>query len=85
MFDHHPQEGESIPSFTGSILLVRAETIDAVKEIIKDDIYTRTGVWDEEKVQIIPVCRYFFLLSFLFPPVYVSFTGCFVYADCGVV
>lgn len=81
MFDHHPQEGESIPSFTGSILLVRAENIDAVKEIIKDDIYTRTGVWDEEKVQIIPVCFFSFLS---FPCLYV-FTGCCVYADCGVV
>ncbi|PLB38959.1 uncharacterized protein BDW47DRAFT_104008 [Aspergillus candidus] len=54
MFDHHPQEGESVPAFSGSMLLVRAENTDAVKQIIKNDIYTRSGVWDEEKVQIIP-------------------------------
>lgn len=68
MFDHHPQEGESVPAFSGSMLLVRAENTDAVKQIIKNDIYTRSGVWDEEKVQIIPVC--FFFLPF-FPPLYV--------------
>ena len=44
------------PPFNGSALIVVAENEAEVRELISQDIYTRSGVWDVEKAQIIPVC-----------------------------
>lgn len=55
MLESHPAEGE-VPSFKGSMLLAVAENEAAVRAILENDIYARSGVWDMEKAQIIPVC-----------------------------
>ncbi|KAB8246912.1 hypothetical protein BDV35DRAFT_392592 [Aspergillus flavus] len=51
--DSHPAPGET-PPFNGSALIVVAENEAEVKALISNDIYTRSGVWDVEKAQIIP-------------------------------
>lgn len=63
MFNSHPKEGET-PSFKGSAMMVLAENEGEVRKILENDIYSRSGVWDLENMQIIPVCFLFF--SFLF-------------------
>lgn len=55
MLESHPAEGE-VPSFKGSMLLAVAENEAAVRTILENDIYARSGVWDMEKAQVIPVC-----------------------------
>lgn len=39
--------------------MVVAESREEVLEILKGDIYTRTGVWDLDKIQIWPVSLFF--------------------------
>ncbi|KJK66967.1 YCII-related domain protein [Aspergillus parasiticus SU-1] len=51
--ESHPAPGET-PPFNGSALIVVAENEAEVRELISNDIYTRSGVWDVEKAQIIP-------------------------------
>ncbi|KAJ5556506.1 hypothetical protein N7494_000421 [Penicillium frequentans] len=53
MLASHPAEGE-VPSFKGSMLLAVAENEAAVRAILENDIYARSGVWDMEKAQVIP-------------------------------
>lgn len=60
MFNSHPKEGET-PSFKGSALMVLAENEGEARKIVENDVYSRSGVWDLENTQIIPVC---FFLSF---------------------
>jgi uncharacterized protein YciI len=55
MLNAHPADGE-IPSFKGSMMLAVAESEAQVLELLNNDIYTKSGVWDMEKAQIIPVC-----------------------------
>ncbi|KAF8875800.1 hypothetical protein CPB84DRAFT_1689464 [Gymnopilus junonius] len=38
----------------GSAFILEAETIDQVKNMIENDIYYTSGVWDPEKVVILP-------------------------------
>ncbi|KAJ7738066.1 hypothetical protein DFH07DRAFT_841369 [Mycena maculata] len=38
----------------GSVSIYEAESIEAVRKIVKDDIYYATGVWDPERVVILP-------------------------------
>jgi uncharacterized protein YciI len=54
MFSHPPQDGESPPPMVGSALLAYAETKEEVMEIVKNDIYATSGVWDLNKIQIWP-------------------------------
>lgn len=44
-----PKEGEG-PDIKGSIMLALAESEDEVREKLKADIYSESGVWDWEKV-----------------------------------
>ncbi|KAJ5635285.1 uncharacterized protein N7484_008598 [Penicillium longicatenatum] len=53
MLESHPAEGE-VPSFKGSMMLAVAENEAAVRTLLENDIYARSGVWDLEKAQIIP-------------------------------
>ena len=48
-----PKEGET-PPMIGSALLVVASTKEEVLELLKNDIYTKSGVWDMNNVQIWP-------------------------------
>lgn len=51
--DHHGSEGE-VPAEAGTVMVIKAENDDEVKEIIKKDIFVYEGVWDFEKLQIWP-------------------------------
>ncbi|KAL2833367.1 hypothetical protein BDW59DRAFT_156864 [Aspergillus cavernicola] len=55
MFNAHPADGET-PSFKGSMLICLVENEEQVWEIIRNDIYTKNGVWDLDAVRVIPVC-----------------------------
>jgi uncharacterized protein len=48
-----PKEGET-PDMIGSSLIVVASTKEEVMELLAGDIYTRSGVWDLDKVQVWP-------------------------------
>ncbi|KAL1305588.1 hypothetical protein AAFC00_007193 [Neodothiora populina] len=51
--DEPPKEGEG-PKINGSIMLALAETKEEVLEKLKGDVYSQSGVWNWEKVQIYP-------------------------------
>jgi uncharacterized protein YciI len=53
MLESHSTEGT--PSFKGSAMLLMAESEEQARELLSKDIYVRSGVWDMEKAQIIPV------------------------------
>ncbi|OXV11372.1 hypothetical protein Egran_00867 [Elaphomyces granulatus] len=53
MLESHPAAGET-PVFKGSALLVVGETSEDIKELLRKDVYTTSGVWDLDNVQIIP-------------------------------
>jgi hypothetical protein len=56
MLNAHPSEGET-PSFKGSMLIVLGEKEEDAWEVIRNDIYTKSGVWDLNAAQVIPVCH----------------------------
>ncbi|KIY50372.1 hypothetical protein FISHEDRAFT_71975 [Fistulina hepatica ATCC 64428] len=39
----------------GSTLIVEAASIEEVKEKIAEDVYWQSGVWDKEKMVILPI------------------------------
>ncbi|KAL7926045.1 hypothetical protein ACQKWADRAFT_281609 [Trichoderma austrokoningii] len=47
-------EGEKM-DFAGSVIIVVAESAEEAKNMLKDDIYVKAGVWDLEKTQIYPL------------------------------
>ncbi|RAL16476.1 uncharacterized protein BO97DRAFT_420777 [Aspergillus homomorphus CBS 101889] len=53
MLDQHPNPGDAV-SFKGSVLMFVAESKEEVEELVKNDIYSKSDVWDLEKAQIIP-------------------------------
>lgn len=53
MLVSHVGEGE-VPNFTGSVLLVRADSAAEARKILDGDVYVAAQVWDMEKAQIIP-------------------------------
>lgn len=54
LLDEEIKEGEG-PKIKGSVMLALAESKEEVFEALKRDIYSTSGVWDWEKVQIHPV------------------------------
>lgn len=48
-----PTDGQA-PPMKGSVILFKDMTEDEVRERIKNDPYTKGGVWDMDAVQIIP-------------------------------
>ena len=55
MLEEPIQEGSTDPpKMKGSACLVGAKTREEVVERLKKDVYVEGGVWDLEKVQIIP-------------------------------
>lgn len=54
MLNSHPAEGET-PSFKGSMVTAVAESAEEVREVLSRDIYAQSGVWDLERMEIIPV------------------------------
>ncbi|KAL4921204.1 hypothetical protein BDW62DRAFT_141217 [Aspergillus aurantiobrunneus] len=54
MFNNaHPAEGET-PSFKGSMLIYTVETEEDAWELIRNDIYVKSGVWNLDAAQVIP-------------------------------
>ncbi|KAF4468152.1 YCII [Fusarium albosuccineum] len=53
IFEKHPVDGEPA-QFKGSVVVYSAENVEQVRKIIQDDVYATSGVWDLEKVQILP-------------------------------
>ncbi|KAF8135654.1 hypothetical protein EV363DRAFT_1321221 [Boletus edulis] len=41
--------------FFGSCLIIEAESLEAVRKIVEGDVYYKEGVWDKEKLQILPM------------------------------
>ena len=48
--DAHPASGGETPKMNGSVLIYVADTEEQVWQLVKNDIYTKTGVWDSDKV-----------------------------------
>ncbi|KAK4690785.1 uncharacterized protein P7C71_g6085, partial [Lecanoromycetidae sp. Uapishka_2] len=53
MLDEVPKEGEG-PKINGSVMLALAESKEEVLDALKEDVYSKAGVWDWDKVQIHP-------------------------------
>lgn len=49
----HPDRDEP-PDMTGSVMLVTAESEEEVRRFVAEDVYTKSGVWDMERVTIWP-------------------------------
>ncbi|KAG8918754.1 hypothetical protein FRC01_001673 [Tulasnella sp. 417] len=49
--------GEGPRKMVGSMLLFEAESIEAVRRKIESDIYYRSGVWDKNKLVILPYVK----------------------------
>jgi hypothetical protein len=55
MLEEPIKEGDSgPPKMKGSAMLIGARTKEEVLERVKEDVYVNEGVWDVQKVQIIP-------------------------------
>lgn len=50
---HHGAEGEQ-PAEDGTIMVLKAENEEAIRELIRRDVFTTEGVWDAEKMTIWP-------------------------------
>lgn len=48
-----PKEGET-PKMKGSVMIMVANSQEEVLKRLRSDIYTSSGVWDIDKVQIFP-------------------------------
>lgn len=48
-----PAEGEG-PDMTGSIMLIKAESEEKVRETLENDAYTKGGAWDVKNAKIYP-------------------------------
>lgn len=57
-----PDDEVSSMKFSGSTLMVVAESKQAVIDLVKDDVYVKSGVWDLEKAMIWPA-----KIAFRFP------------------
>ncbi|KAI6913761.1 hypothetical protein KC318_g1142 [Hortaea werneckii] len=51
--DEPIKEGEP-PKINGSVMLAVADTKEEVMKNVKEDVYFKSGVWDESKIQIFP-------------------------------
>jgi uncharacterized protein len=49
----HPKEGET-PDMTGSAMLIKAESEEAVREWIANDAYAKGDVWNLDEAKIYP-------------------------------
>ena len=54
--DAHPVADEGL-KINGSVMLALAESKEEVLEQIKNDVYCKEGIWDMDKIQVIPVSR----------------------------
>ncbi|KAJ3810576.1 hypothetical protein EV368DRAFT_52298 [Lentinula lateritia] len=47
-----PPEGQKM---IGSTFICEAESLDEVKKMVEEDIYYKEGVWDKEKIVVLPM------------------------------
>ncbi|KAK4188038.1 hypothetical protein QBC35DRAFT_497237 [Podospora australis] len=61
---HEPPQGTDPTnfSFAGSTIVISASSREEIKEVLRNDIYAKEGVWDVENAQMWP-----FLCAFRFP------------------
>ncbi|EKD14743.1 YCII-related domain protein [Drepanopeziza brunnea f. sp. 'multigermtubi' MB_m1] len=52
VFKEHVVEG--IRPFIGSVMVVNASSRDEVRSILEGDVFVTQGIWDWEKVKILP-------------------------------
>jgi uncharacterized protein YciI len=50
---HHSPEGQQVAE-NGTVMIIKAESEEEIREIIRKDIFTIEGVWDFGKVSIWP-------------------------------
>jgi len=50
--------------FFGSCMILEAENLEAARKLIENDIFYTEGVWDKEKLEVLPI-----LLANPLPPV----------------
>lgn len=55
MLQKHATEDKPV-TFKGSMIIYTGASEEDVKNILREDIYARSGVWDLEKMKIISVC-----------------------------
>jgi hypothetical protein len=48
-----PKKGEPLP-IIGSAMVAVAATKEEVMEVLRNDVYSKSGAWDMDKVQIWP-------------------------------
>ena len=65
MLDSHPEDGKEVP-FRGSMIIYTGETAEEIRGLIEEDVYAKSGVWDIDNAQIIPVCLVFLFMLFVF-------------------
>ena len=53
MLDKQP-EGDKSPAMNGSVMLIKADTVEEVWEFLRSDEYTKQGAWDVEKATVVP-------------------------------
>ncbi|KAK0504518.1 hypothetical protein EDD18DRAFT_1343292 [Armillaria luteobubalina] len=54
IFDPESQPDSGKVAATGSCMILEAETLADAKELVESDIYYTSGVWDPEKLVIVP-------------------------------
>ncbi|KAJ2983680.1 hypothetical protein NQ176_g523 [Zarea fungicola] len=47
------------PKFAGSVFVLKVESVEAAKKVVKDDAYYTGNVWDPKNVVILPYIPYF--------------------------
>ena len=50
----HAKEEETSPDINGSMMVVRAESEEVVRDFLAMDAYTMAGVWDVANAKIVP-------------------------------
>lgn len=48
--DVHPTSVGETPKMNGSIMLATADSIDDVWKLLREDVYTTSGVWNMDQV-----------------------------------
>ena len=52
--EFHEGQGKETPDMMGSVMLIKMESEEKIKEWIRNDPYCKGGVWDVEKANIVP-------------------------------
>lgn len=63
ILEEEQKDDESL-KIKGSVVLALAESKEEVLKILKEDIYSTSGVWDWENTKIYPVCGILLYLDY---------------------